>query len=98
MVTEMDQEDGLIWVYGPDDMSVMAFTDFGIEMLAGLVDIYKAGPDHQNGLPTRNDATTPTRHANEQAPGRARGVHPTAGNPRLSLRAIRLLRDGRIGE
>ena len=28
---EMDQEDGLIWVYGPGDDSVMAFTDFGIE-------------------------------------------------------------------
>ncbi len=38
---EMDQEDGLIWVYGPGDTSVMAFTDFGIETLAGLVEIYK---------------------------------------------------------
>jgi len=26
VATEMDQEDGLIWVYGPDDTSVMAFT------------------------------------------------------------------------
>jgi hypothetical protein len=41
VATEMDQEDGLIWVYGPDDTSVMAFTDFGIETLAGLVEIYK---------------------------------------------------------
>ena len=40
----MDQEDGLIWVYGPDDTSVMAFTDFGIETLAGLVEIYKGRP------------------------------------------------------
>jgi hypothetical protein len=38
---EMDQEDGLIWVYGPGDTSVMAFTDFGIETLAGLVEIHK---------------------------------------------------------
>ena len=28
---EMDQEDGLIWVYRLGDESVMAFTDFGIE-------------------------------------------------------------------
>ena len=42
---EMDQEDGLIWVYGPGDESVMAFTNFGIETLTGLVEIYKADPD-----------------------------------------------------
>lgn len=42
---EMDQEDGLIWVYGLGDESVMAFTDFGIETLTGLIEIYKADPD-----------------------------------------------------
>ena len=42
---EMDQEDGLIWVYGPGDESVMAFTDFGIKTLTGLIEIYKADPD-----------------------------------------------------
>jgi hypothetical protein len=42
---EMDQEDGLIWVYGPGDESDIAFTDFGIETLAGLIEIYKADPD-----------------------------------------------------
>ena len=41
---EMDQEDGLIWVYRPGDESVMAFTDFGIETLTGLIEIYKADP------------------------------------------------------
>jgi hypothetical protein len=41
---EMDQEDGLIWVYGRDD-GVMAFTDFGIETLTGLIEIYKTDPD-----------------------------------------------------
>lgn len=44
VAVEMDQEDGLIWVYGPGDESVMAFTDFGIETLTGLVEIYKADP------------------------------------------------------
>jgi hypothetical protein len=29
----LDTEDGVIWVYGPGDNEVMAFTDFGIEML-----------------------------------------------------------------
>jgi hypothetical protein len=42
---EMDQEEGLIWVYGPGDESVMAFTDFGIETLTGLIEIYKADPN-----------------------------------------------------
>ena len=44
VANEMDQEDGLIWVYGPGDDSVMAFTDFGIETLTGLIEIYKADP------------------------------------------------------
>ena len=44
VATEMDQEDGLIWVYGPGETSVMAFTDFGIETLTGLVAIYKTRP------------------------------------------------------
>jgi len=34
---EMDQEDGLIWVYGPGEEEVMAFTD--------LRDRDAAGPD-----------------------------------------------------
>ena len=29
----LDTEDGIIWVYGPGDSEVMAFTDFGIGML-----------------------------------------------------------------
>jgi len=41
----MDQEDGLIWVYGPGDDGIMAFTDFGIETLTGLIESYKADPD-----------------------------------------------------
>ena len=44
VANEMDQEDGLIWVYGPGDDGVMAFTDFGIETLTGLIEIYKADP------------------------------------------------------
>jgi hypothetical protein len=45
VATEMDEEDGLIWVYGPSDESVMAFTDFGIDTLTGIIEIYKADPD-----------------------------------------------------
>ena len=45
VATEMDQEDGLIWVYGPGDDGIMAFTDFGIETLHELVETYKAHPD-----------------------------------------------------
>ena len=45
VATEMDQEDGLTWVYGPGDDGIMAFTDFGIDTLRELVEIYKAHPD-----------------------------------------------------
>ena len=44
VANEMDAEDGLIWVYGPGDDGVMAFTDFGIETLTGIIKIYKADP------------------------------------------------------
>ena len=44
VANEMDAEDGLIWVYGPGDDGVMAFTEFGIETLAGIIEIYKADP------------------------------------------------------
>ena len=42
---EMDQEDGLIWVYGPGDEEVMAFTDYAIETLQGLIEIHQANPN-----------------------------------------------------
>ena len=45
MLGEMDQENGIIWVYGPGDDGVMAFTDFGIETLVGLIEIHKVNPD-----------------------------------------------------
>ena len=45
VANEMDQEDGLIWVYGPDDDGVMACTHSGIGTLTGLIEIYKADPD-----------------------------------------------------
>jgi len=45
IANEMDEEDGLIWIYGPGDESVMAFTDFGIETLTGIIAIYKANPE-----------------------------------------------------
>jgi hypothetical protein len=44
VANEMDAEDGLIWVYGPGDDGIMALTDFGIETLTGIIEIYKADP------------------------------------------------------
>lgn len=44
VANEMEIEDGVIWVYGVGEDGVMAFTDFGIETLNGLVEIYKANP------------------------------------------------------
>jgi hypothetical protein len=44
VANEMDQEDGLIWVYGPGDDTVMAFTDDGVENLTDIIQEYKANP------------------------------------------------------
>ena len=48
VANELDQEEGLIWVYGPGDDGVMAFTDFGIETLRELVKIHQADPELLN--------------------------------------------------
>jgi hypothetical protein len=39
LASEMEIEDGVIWVYG-----VLAFTDFGIESLIELIKMYKRRP------------------------------------------------------
>ena len=44
VAVEMEPEDGLIWVYGPGDESLMAFSDFGIESLQELISLHKANP------------------------------------------------------
>jgi hypothetical protein len=44
VASEMEPEDGLIWVHGIKDNGVMAFTDFGIESLIDLIEMYKADP------------------------------------------------------
>ena len=35
----METEDGVIWVYGLNDDSVIAFTPFGIENLRELIEL-----------------------------------------------------------
>ena len=35
----MKAEDGIIWVYGPGDDGVIAFTPFGIENLQELIEM-----------------------------------------------------------
>lgn len=39
LAIDMETEDGVIWVYGPDDDSVIPFTPFGIENLQELVEM-----------------------------------------------------------
>ena len=45
VASEMDIEDGCIWVYGVGEDGVQAFTDFGIENHRDLVRMYKDDPD-----------------------------------------------------
>jgi hypothetical protein len=42
--SEMEIEDGVIWVYGVGEDGVLAFTDFGIESLIELIRMYKDDP------------------------------------------------------
>jgi hypothetical protein len=44
VASEMEIEDGVIWVYGVGEDGVPAFTDFGIENLIELIKIYKENP------------------------------------------------------
>jgi hypothetical protein len=55
VAVEMDQEDGLIWVYSTGDDGVMAFTDFGIETLVDLIETTRADPH----LPNRPSTDPP---------------------------------------
>jgi hypothetical protein len=38
---EMEPEDGVIWVQGLGDESVLAFTDFGVDSLVALITIHR---------------------------------------------------------
>jgi hypothetical protein len=44
VASEMEIEDGLIWVYGVGEDGVLAFTDFGIESLIELIKMYNYDP------------------------------------------------------
>jgi hypothetical protein len=39
LAIDMETEDGVIWVYGPGDESVIAFSPFGIENLRELIEM-----------------------------------------------------------
>ena len=42
IATEMEPEDGLIWVYSAEhEEGVMALTEFGVESLRNLIAIYR---------------------------------------------------------
>jgi len=45
LADQMDTEDGLIWVYGPEEEGVIAFSDDGIECLKEIIAIYKENRD-----------------------------------------------------
>ncbi len=44
VASEMEVEDGVIWVDGVEEDGVRAFTDFGIENLIELIRLYKENP------------------------------------------------------
>ena len=39
LAIDIETEDGVIWVFGPSDNSVIAFTPFGIENLQKLIEM-----------------------------------------------------------
>ncbi|MBR0884316.1 hypothetical protein ABIF65_012039 [Bradyrhizobium japonicum] len=38
---DMEPEDSCLWVYGPDDQQIPAFTDFGLESLTDFIREHK---------------------------------------------------------
>ncbi|MCK1554483.1 hypothetical protein IVB11_36965 [Bradyrhizobium sp. 177] len=40
IATEMEIEDGVLWVYGAGEDGIMAFTDFGIDELIELFKVF----------------------------------------------------------
>ena len=44
IANSMEPEDGLIWVHGPNDEGVMAFSDFGVKNLCELIAIHRDNP------------------------------------------------------
>ena len=54
VASEMEPEDGVIWVYGIGEDGVLAFTDFGIDSLIDLIKMHKDDPT----LLRRNDTET----------------------------------------
>ena len=44
VAVEMEPEDGLIWVHGLGDDSVMALTDDGVDSLVELIKIHREMP------------------------------------------------------
>ena len=47
VAVEMEPEDGLIWILGLDDDSVMAFTDDGVDSLVELIKIHRELPPRE---------------------------------------------------
>ena len=44
VASEMEIEDGVIWVYGVGEDGILVFTDFGIESLIELIKMHKEDP------------------------------------------------------
>ena len=63
---EMEPEDGLIWVHGLDDDSVMAFTDDGVDSLVELIKICREMTPREKRGP----------HPGEPPPGACAGRLP----------------------
>ena len=59
---EMEPEDGLIWVLGLGDESVMAFTDDGVDSLVELIKIHR-GNDAARGALISAAAPAPAAYA-----------------------------------
>ena len=89
---EMDQEDGLIWVYGPGDDGILAFTEDGIETLTDLIQIHKDDPSI---LTEQQRLSTPSgsRPANDEPPQEYKPKHFTRGLRRMATDFLTRVRE-----
>jgi hypothetical protein len=80
VASEMDVEDGIIWVYGAGDDGAMAFTDFGIENLIDLIKSIRTIPRCSSAVAATNSYPRPRPDGDCSVVERSRSVRPVSSS------------------
>ena len=74
---DMAPEDGCLWVHGPDDQQIPAFTDFGLESLTDFIREHKA--NRSNGQASSESGIGGDRRVGHRSPQRHPDESPHGG-------------------